>query len=429
MDRGLDTTTALDLENLGAAPIFGLIDSFGFPGDWLVRANGWRELDCNGNGELDECDLFAGTSVDCQGDGIPDECQLAGNDCNGNGLPDDCEIASGAAVDCQPNGVPDSCDIAGGLPDIDGNGVPDQCEDCDGNQIPDSLDLKAGAPDCQGDGILDICQLGDGDTRQYLLDDGSAEYYVSSDAPNMAWLVAYQIEAGAERIVSIEIQHGAMPVGFPVVVYLWSDPNQDGDPTDARVLAQVATTIQSPDSGVFESVEIPGVYVGEAGTKFFVGAIVHEFILFSDYPGAKSNLGPTYTSWLVGKQGTIDPNDLSAGNDEFLRIDDLGGAFVGTWCVRATGEGSNDCNENGIPDDCDIADGTSSDADKDGRPDECDQSSACGADLDGDGTVGAQDLAALLAGWGGSGGADLDGDGVVGAQDLAAMLASWGACP
>lgn len=54
----------------------------------------------------------------------------------------------------------------------------------------------------------------------------------------------------------------------------------------------------------------------------------------------------------------------------------------------------------------------------------------CPADLDGDAVVGAQDLAALLASWGGGGGgaADLDGDGLVGAQDLAAMLASWGAC-
>jgi hypothetical protein len=54
----------------------------------------------------------------------------------------------------------------------------------------------------------------------------------------------------------------------------------------------------------------------------------------------------------------------------------------------------------------------------------------CPADLDGNGSVGAADLAALLAAWGASGAnpADLDGDGSVGAADLAALLATWGGC-
>ena len=53
---------------------------------------------------------------------------------------------------------------------------------------------------------------------------------------------------------------------------------------------------------------------------------------------------------------------------------------------------------------------------------------ACPADLSGDGSVGADDLAVLLAAWGGAGAGDVDGDGIVGAGDLAAVLAGWGAC-
>ncbi|MFM7134373.1 MAG: hypothetical protein ACKO0W_08670 [Planctomycetota bacterium] len=52
----------------------------------------------------------------------------------------------------------------------------------------------------------------------------------------------------------------------------------------------------------------------------------------------------------------------------------------------------------------------------------------CPADRDGDGIVGAQDLAALLAGWGSAAG-DITGDGTTNANDLAALLAGWGACP
>jgi parallel beta-helix repeat protein/predicted outer membrane repeat protein len=50
-------------------------------------------------------------------------------------------------------------------------------------------------------------------------------------------------------------------------------------------------------------------------------------------------------------------------------------------------------------------------------------------DMNADGTVGAADLAMLLANWGPCGGcaADLDGDGAVGAADLAILLAHWSA--
>ena len=46
-------------------------------------------------------------------------------------------------------------------------------------------------------------------------------------------------------------------------------------------------------------------------------------------------------------------------------------------------------------------------------------------DLDGDGSVGALDLAILLAQWGGAGSADFDASGAVDALDLAVVLANW----
>ena len=52
----------------------------------------------------------------------------------------------------------------------------------------------------------------------------------------------------------------------------------------------------------------------------------------------------------------------------------------------------------------------------------------CPADLDGNCSVGASDLATLLAAWG-TDGADLSGDTFTDAADLATLLASWGACP
>ncbi len=57
-----------------------------------------------------------------------------------------------------------------------------------------------------------------------------------------------------------------------------------------------------------------------------------------------------------------------------------------------------DCNDNYIPDACDIASGFSEDVNGDGVPDECVET--CPSDANGDGVVDVQDLLALLGVWG-----------------------------
>jgi hypothetical protein len=53
--------------------------------------------DCNNNGIADATDINNGTAQDC----------------NGNGIPDLCDIDSGFAKDCNNNHIPDSCDLSG----------------------------------------------------------------------------------------------------------------------------------------------------------------------------------------------------------------------------------------------------------------------------------------------------------------------------
>lgn len=87
-----------------------------------------------------------------------------------------------------------------------------------------------------------------------------------------------------------------------------------------------------------------------------------------------------------------------------------------------------DCNDNGVPDACDIATGFSLDENGDGRPDECD----CGADVSMDGFVDFADLNIVLAQWesDGTGGGDTNMDGAVNFDDLNAVLDQWGRiCP
>ena len=129
-----------------------------------------------------------------------------------------------------------------------------------------------------------------------------------------------------------------------------------------------------------------------------------------------------------GQLGGSDHIDLADGS----LVVGLPSAFVGP--LNAVGAvlvfeavGTGDCNDNGIPDVCDIEAGILDDADENGLPDDC--GGGCDADLAGDdGFVGVSDLLALLAGWG-SPAADITGDGNTDVADLLALLAAWGPCP
>ncbi len=147
------------------------------------------DSDCNSNGVADSVDIADGTSVDVNGNGVPDECE----DCNANGVLDGEDIADGFSndlngngvpdecePDCDGNGVPDDLDIAAGdLPDLDGDGVPDGCQvDCDGNGIADRLDINA-------DMSLDIDRDGILDGCQDCDGDGVRDI----DALDHAWSV------------------------------------------------------------------------------------------------------------------------------------------------------------------------------------------------------------------------------------------------
>jgi len=88
-----------------------------------------------------------GESADLDGNGVPDECD---EDCNRNGLPDGYDIAQGTATDCNASGVPDSCE---------------SLSDCDGNGVADWQDIAAGAEDRDRDGQLDACERSRGDVN------------------------------------------------------------------------------------------------------------------------------------------------------------------------------------------------------------------------------------------------------------------------
>lgn len=156
-----------------------------------LEIQGSPALDCDTNGNLDECDL------DCDGDSTADACEILLNpllDCDGDGGLDTCQIPVGSPApggpfycttgcdpDCNSNGIPDACDIASlDDPDCNSNGIPDSCdiatsssEDCNNNDVPDECEIPVGSPapggpyfctsgcnpDCNSNGIPDDCDI------------------------------------------------------------------------------------------------------------------------------------------------------------------------------------------------------------------------------------------------------------------------------
>ena len=139
--------------------------------------------DCNGNEIPDVCDIDLGTcdvqnycsdwpreerclSEDLNGNHVPDECE----DCNGNDIPDECDVntdtcrnngncsgieGSCQLQDCNDNNVPDECSG-----DCNDNGVWDECEEWDGTRADcDGNDVLDECEDCNGNGIPDHCDI------------------------------------------------------------------------------------------------------------------------------------------------------------------------------------------------------------------------------------------------------------------------------
>jgi len=261
-----------------------------------------------------------------------------------------------------------------------------------------------------------------------LVDDGTHERGIGPpNGGEVAWLNHFTVQPGLENVGAMTLAWGPVAEGTPTTVYLWSDPNQDGDPTDAQVLASAVSTVVNADTDILTRVDLPDTFIGPAGTSYFVGAVIaHQA---GEMPASLDESSLSGASWLAADDvNPIDPNNLSAAG--LLPVSQLGVlAISGNWLVRSLAV-VNDCNANGFHDACDIDEGISLDCNGNAIVDDCEFPGCPGivlADMNCDGITDGTDvqrfLDTFLAG-GYTCQADTDQDGVVSESDVPGMVSA-----
>lgn len=384
---GIGSNTPIDPTNLQQDAIeYGTLENLLFAGSWVISVKTIASAnDCNANGLPDECDIAAfeledlncnyvpdlcedcdgnqmidgdefqsGNGVDTNGDGILDSCQLTSNDCNQDGIPDHTQL--GPRTDCNDNRILDECDLLIEYSkDVDESGIPDECEDCNLNGTLDSIDLENTiSEDCNADTIPDECQFGKPTMPiLYNLDDGTRESQISISpaVSDIAWLNQFSVVRGGEFISEIQFVWGETYPGMPAKIGLWSDPNGDGDPSDAQVLQLVNAETQNVNEMIWNKVPIPPTYIGPPDTSFFVG------IYFDNIHGtpiiAVDADNSVNRSWLLVDP---DPNPIDLNNlvgNPSVYLFPFGGLNFFVRAVGSEGIMSNDCDADGILDQCD----------------------------------------------------------------------------
>ena len=356
--------------------------------------------DCNNNGVPDDEDISGGTSQDCNSNGVPDECDISfgtSTDCNSNSIPDDCE--PGGNDDCNSNGSSDLCDIAlGTSQDCNSNGIPDDC-DIGPTAVTVTFSLDTD-PGWATEGLWGFGQptggggqYGNPDPTSGYTGNNVYGYNLSGDYENSLperHLTTTAVDCSDLSDVSLSFRRW---LGVETSTYDHAYIRVSSDGSGWTNVWQNPASATEDASWTLQSYDISAVADGQAtvyirwtmgttdGSWQYCGWNIDDV----EVSGTTSVGGPGDCN----SNGIPDECDIATGTSQ-----DCNANSVPDECDIATGTSedtnsngipdeceSNDCNNNGVPDDEDISGGTSQDCDSNGVPDECQD------DTDGDGVI------------------------------------------
>lgn len=285
------------------------------------------------------------------------------------------ELVIPSSDDCNSNGIPDECDIDCGAPGCD---PPPDCSgssDCNGNGIPDECELPpvGGGPDCNNDGVPDECQLSGmfaaSSGPLSPIDSANLQSFLIPSPPQAISDVTLSFMASADLDASTEVIDVDIN-GSGIGTIFQANANQCPATPDADQLVVPAATYNAAVGGgdaVFNMIASSDVTLGICSLPFI------EVTVEYDRPGndCNNNSIPDECDIANGTSPDCQPN----GIPDDCELPPIGGGpdcnndGVPDACQLV----GNDCNGNGIPDECDP------DCNNNGVPDLCDvaQSTGC----------------------------------------------------
>lgn len=278
-------------------------------------------------------------------------------DCNANGIADDCDIDAGASSDCDRNGIPDECDISAGAADCNGNGVPDACEVVD-VLFSDGFDTYAAGSQMHGQGgwkgwnndpafgaLVTAAQHSSPPHAVDIMGPSDLVHEFAGAVSGRWTLTAWQFLPSTTIDCQLFIVLNTYGDELPDVEKNWSTQVEFDGNIDVGVIQpdNIAFLLQ-PDTWVPLRLEVD--LDADTQTFFYDNQEVYTW------------------SWTNGTTGggalNIAAVDLFANGAGSVYYDDIS-------LVQSV----NDCNGNGVPDACDIADALDDDCNVDGIPDTC----------------------------------------------------------
>ncbi len=153
---------------------------------------------------------------------------------------------------------------------------------------------------------------------------------------NQALIVGFQALSGANAITGMEFNlFNTGSNSHPLTFALWSDPTNDGNPTDAQLIHTLPNIPPSMVQNYWEPVSFPTPTVIPVGNWFFVG--VYATSPSALFLGSKDTNSTSGNSWQFYWQenAPVDLNNLASG---FYYHFEPNSALPGNIMVRAIGD-------------------------------------------------------------------------------------------